>query len=210
MHVLVVKSFQCSRNHRIKHIQVGDTVSLHSRSRCYKFVNWLFHLNFFDPVHCDMKICCFRAYFSLKFDFPVSQFHGVRKLSQMQFRNRESRIMNHTIVRISSTSVIIHSSPSLGAWYKYWRILRFSSHFFSGLFAFPSVSGPNLRKEEDAKFFELLKKVEVRPSGADGRTKTIPEIPTIFHVSCRNPESPAPWFRIGKFSCTWQEFSFVL
>ena len=43
--------------------------------------------------------------------------------------------------------------------------------------------------EEDAKFFELLKRVEVRPSRADGRSKTFPEVPTIFRVSCGNPES---------------------
>ena len=59
---------------------------------------------------------------------------------------------------------------------------------FSGLFAFPLVSGPNF-KEEDAKFFELLKTAEVRPSRADGRSKTFPQVPTIFRVSCGNPES---------------------
>ena len=43
--------------------------------------------------------------------------------------------------------------------------------------------------EEDAKFLELLKRVELRPSRADGRSKAFPEVPTIFRVSCGNPAS---------------------
>ena len=35
----------------------------------------------------------------------------------------------------------------------------------------------------------MLKRVEVRPSRAGGRSKTFPEVPTIFRVSCGNPES---------------------
>ena len=35
----------------------------------------------------------------------------------------------------------------------------------------------------------MLKKVEVRPLRAGGRSKTFPEVPKIFPVSCGNPES---------------------
>ena len=58
----------------------------------------------------------------------------------------------------------------------------------SGLFVFPSVSGLN-SSEEDAKFIEFTKIAEGGPSRAGSRSKTFPEVPTIFRVSCRNPES---------------------
>ena len=61
MYLRVEKLFKCRRNHRIKHIVVGEVVSSHNRSRCHKFVNWLCHLNFFDPLHCEMGICWFRT-----------------------------------------------------------------------------------------------------------------------------------------------------
>ena len=35
----------------------------------------------------------------------------------------------------------------------------------------------------------MLKRVEVRPSRAGGRSKTVPAVPTMFRVSCGNPES---------------------
>ena len=37
--------------------------------------------------------------------------------------------------------------------------------------------------------FELLKRVDARPSRASSRPKTFPEVPTIFSVSCGNTES---------------------
>ena len=60
--------------------------------------------------------------------------------------------------------------------------------FLSDCFVFRGISGPN-SSEEDAKLFELLKRVEVRPPRAGCRSKTFPEVPTIFRVSCGNPES---------------------
>ena len=55
-------------------------------------------------------------------------------------------------------------------------------------FVFWGISGVN-SWEEDATFFELLKRVEVRPPRAGSRSKTYPEVPTKFRVSCGNPES---------------------
>ena len=57
--------------------------------------------------------------------------------------------------------MIIHSSPSLkrGTGIDEFCGSRLVS--FSGLFAFPSVSGPNFG-EEDAKLFELLKRLSGR------------------------------------------------
>ena len=149
----------------------------------------------------------------------------------MQFRNRQSRIINHTIVRISSTSMIIHSSP---LWKRGTGIDEFFGSrliSFSSLFAFPSVSGPNFR-EEVAKFLELLKRAEVRPSRAGGRSKTFPEVPTIIPCIVRQSRIAAKHgretrntgrltgtvgrcraarcSRIVKFSCVGQGIHFVL
>ena len=59
----VEKSFQCS----------------HNRSRCQKFVNWHYHLNFFGPVHSlwdehllSLNILQFWSYLS-SFEIPWSQ-----------------------------------------------------------------------------------------------------------------------------------------
>ena len=95
---------------------IASISSPYNWSRCHKFVNWLCHLNFFDPVHCEMRICCFRTNISLEVDFPALKFHRVRKFSQMQFRNRKSRLIIHTTVRISSTSMIQHSTSILEVW----------------------------------------------------------------------------------------------
>ena len=157
------------------HIVVGEIGSLHNRSRCHKFANWLCYLNF-GPVHCEMKICWFRTYFSFEVDFPAWIFHRVRKFSQMQLRNRKSRIINHTTVWTRSTSMIKDSTSTLEAWYKYWRILRFLSHF-----TFRSLCISN-------KIFEWLKREEVCPSRARGRSKTFPEVHTIimYHTVIQN------------------------
>ena len=54
------------------------------------------------------------------------------------------------------------------------RRLTCSTVLFSGLFVVPVISGLN-SWEDDAKFFQLLKNVEGRPSCAGGRSKTFPE-----------------------------------
>ena len=90
---------QCGRNHRIKHIEVREISSPYNRSWCLKFVNWFCDLNFFDPEHCDLRICCFRQTSALKLTLPALKFHRVRKFSENAFRNRNSRIIHHTIVR---------------------------------------------------------------------------------------------------------------
>ena len=83
--------FQCRRNHRIQHIVVGEISSPCNRLRCQRFVNWFCNLNFFDPEHCEMRICWFWTYFSFEVHVPALKCHRVRKFSQMQFRNGKSR-----------------------------------------------------------------------------------------------------------------------
>ena len=79
-------------------------------------------------MHREMRISCFWTYFSLDIDFPAMKFHRVSESPKMHLRDGKSRIIDHTIVRISSTRVQ-NSSPSLEAWNKYRRILRLSSQF---------------------------------------------------------------------------------
>ena len=84
----VEKLFQCRRNHRIKQIEVREISTPHNRSRCHKFASWLCSLNFFNPVHGDLRTSC--SWTNLR----------VRKFTKMHFRNRNSRIIHHTTVRI--------------------------------------------------------------------------------------------------------------
>ena len=99
MYLCVEKSLQCRRNHRIEHIVVKKIVSHQNRSRCHKFFNWLGNLNFCDLVHCEMRICWFRTYFSLEVDSSALNFHRVRKFAYMQFRDGQSRILNQSYHR---------------------------------------------------------------------------------------------------------------
>ena len=100
-----VSSMQTQSSHQA-HRSREETGSPCNRSRCHKIVCWLCYLNFFDPVHCDLKNGCSWTNLSPEVDFPALQFHRVWKFSQVQFRNRASRISNHTTVRIISTSLI--------------------------------------------------------------------------------------------------------
>ena len=86
----------------------------------------------------------------------------------MQFRNWKSRIIDRGT----------NNDEFCGS-----RVIS-----ISGLFVFSSTSGPNFREGDD-KFFELSKVVKVCPSRAGSRSKTFPEVPTIFRVSYDNPES---------------------
>ena len=52
----------------------------------------------------------------------------------------------------------------------------------------PVLPGPN-SQEDDAKFREFSKRAEDGPSRAGRLSKTFPEVPTEFRVSCGNPES---------------------
>ena len=53
---------------------------------------------------------------------------------------------------------------------------------------FPVLPGPN-PQEYDAKFSEFLNRAEDDPSRAGRLSKTFPDVPIIFRVSCGNPES---------------------
>ena len=58
----------------------------------------------------------------------------------------------------------------------------------SGTVVFPEMSGLHPR-EDDAKFFESSRRAEGSPPRAKSRSKTFPEGPIMFRVSCGNPES---------------------
>ena len=142
--VLVEKSFQCWRNHGIKHIELGDNSSPYNQSRCHRFVNWLCYHNFFDPVHCEMNdllsLNLLQSWSWLSsFVIPQSQ-----EIFQVQFRNRKSRIINHITVRTSSTRILQHSTSTLEVISSLCRILwiveerRGSS--FSSRWSFKNVS----------------------------------------------------------------------
>ena len=61
---------------------------------------------------CEMKKCCIRTNFIL--------FHNrARNFSQMQVRNRKSRIINHITERISSKNMIDQSTSALEARHRY-------------------------------------------------------------------------------------------
>ena len=50
-----------------------------------KIVDCLCGLNFFDPEHSDLRICCFLTNLSSGVSLPALKFHGIRKFSKMQF-----------------------------------------------------------------------------------------------------------------------------
>ena len=146
--------FQCRRNHRIERIEVRETSSRHNRSWCQKFINWCYNLNSFGPLHCEMRICWCWTYFSFEVDFPAWKFHRVRQFSQMQFRNRKSRIINPT--------------STLEAWHGYRRMSRLIS--LSG-FCVRSRIGQAARHStqwaEGQGFNQVLSKVADDAEGRD-------------------------------------------
>ena len=124
----------------------------------------------------------------------------------MHFRDGKSRVIGHTTVTISSTSMIRHVPAPV--WKRGTGIdescgSRINS--ISGLIVFPVVSGLN-RREDDAKFLESSTKAEEGPL----RESRI----AARHCSrTRNSQgltgnvgrsSAARCLRIVKISCTWQ------
>ena len=133
---MLEKLFQCRRNQNIKHIVFGEVSSPCNRLRRHTIVNWFCYVNFFDPMYRDVRKRWFCTYFSFWFlfffsvDLPALKFQWVREFSQMHFRDWKSRVIHHTIVRISSSSVIqwVQGCDSLiKTWRWYWRTLRLSS-----------------------------------------------------------------------------------
>ena len=109
LNVRVENLLQCRRYHYIQHVTIWEICSPKNWLRCTRFVNWLCFLNFCDPWHRDLRIRCLRTNFSLEIDFPAFKFHGVREFCKMQLRDWKSRVLHHTTVRISSTSMTWNS-----------------------------------------------------------------------------------------------------
>ena len=72
-----------------------------------------------------MRICCSWTNFCPE----ALKFRRVRKFCKIQFWNRISRIIHHTIVRISSTSMIQHTTSTLELRWSNRRVQRFSFRF---------------------------------------------------------------------------------
>ena len=196
--MLVENLLQCRRNHRIKHIVVGEICSLHNRSRRHKFVDWLCYLNIFDPVQCHLRICFFLTNFRLEVDFPALKFQWVREFPTMHFRDWKSRVIHHTIARISSSNMIYgvqgcNALIQTRSWY--CRTLRLSSHSSS---MFHNISC--ITWSQSALAFLLFQ--TMMPNSLNFRRepkvvlldqavvqKTFPEVPIVFRLSSGNPES---------------------
>ena len=118
-------------------------------------------------------------------DFPALKFQRVRKFSKTPSRNRNSPIIHHTIVRISSTNVVQHTTSSLEVRWRNWRLQRFSFHFTISF----SWRVDSIRSEFLWGWCQILWIAEDNPSWARGRSKTFPVIPLPFCVSRDNPES---------------------
>ena len=61
-----------------------------NRSRFQKFVHWLCCLNFFDPMHCDLRISCSQTNLNPEVDLPSSKFHRTKKFPKIQFLKKNS------------------------------------------------------------------------------------------------------------------------
>ena len=85
VHLGVENVLQCRSDHRIKHIEVRTILSS-NRSRSHKIVACFCDLNFFDPEHGDLRICCFLT--NLSSGLPALKFRGVWKFSKIPFYNR--------------------------------------------------------------------------------------------------------------------------
>ena len=80
-------SMQTQSSHRA--CRSREICSPHNRSRCHKFVNWLCYFDFFYPLHCELRIACFRTHFSLEVDGQALNIHRVWEFPQMHSRERK-------------------------------------------------------------------------------------------------------------------------
>ena len=139
------------------------------------------------PWHRDLRIRCLRTNFSLEIDFPAFKFHGVREFCKMQLRDWKSRVLHHTTVRISSTSVTWNSISTvenvsrIGSVLLLKSPLRSCCHRMFCKFWFHSTR----RRCQIPWLFEIFWGC---PSRAGSRSKTS-EIPIILSGSGGNPES---------------------
>ena len=94
----------------------------------------------------------------------------------MHVRDRISRIIHHTIPRISFSSMIQSVIEELCG----YRLTSLPRSMI-----IPILPDPN-PQEDDAKFFKFSKKSEYGPSRAGRLSKTFPEVPITFRVSGGN------------------------
>ena len=149
--------------------------------------NWLCFLNFCDPWHRDLRIRCLRTNFSLEIDYPAFKFHGVREFCKMQLRDWKSRVLHHTTVRISSTSMTWNSISTVENVSRIGisLVAQVSSSILFVIVC--SESFGFTPRKEDAKFPWFFEIFWGCPSRAGSRSKTseIPIILSVFRRQCR-------------------------
>ena len=112
----------------------------------------------------------------------------------------KSRKINHTTVGISSTSLIQQSTSTLEAWYKYWRSLRFLSHF---TFQLVSISR-NVRSQFLRRRCQILWIVEQSRESSFSSTESFKNVSwsthknTVYHAAF--PNRGKAWFWDSEFS----------
>ena len=135
-----------------------------------------------------MVIGCSQTNLSPEVDFPAVKFHRVRKCSKIQVRNRNSRIIYHTTVRISSTSMIQHATSSWEVGWRNRRIQRFSFHFtLSSPCSSGSVRPQFLRRW--CQIHWIVEECGELSFLSRWSCKKFPVVPIQFCVSRGNPES---------------------
>ena len=176
VHMRREKHFHCRHNHRIKHIVVGEICSHHKRSRCHKLVNWFCFLNFFDPMHCDVRNCWLWTYCSLAVVFPALEFHRVCDFIEDAFPRSaisgdpsyhcENKFLQYDLkvlwLQYPVKNMEVGIDELCGS--------RLTPLPFS--FIFPVIPGPN-PQEDDAKFCEFSKRAEDGPSRAGRLSKNV-------------------------------------
>ena len=117
-------------------------------------------------------------------DFQAVKFHRVQEVSKMHFRDWKPQIINHTIVRKSSTNIIKHPSPSLEAWNKYGRVLssQITSQSCPNVFSVDLGLNP---QEDVSTILQSPKMTEDDPFRAGRLSKKFPVIPIVS--LCKRP-----------------------
>ena len=185
------KLCQCRRNHRVKHIVVGEIPSPCKRLRCHKIVYWLCYLNFFDPMHSDVKNADFVHTSVLTFTFQLWISNESGKFSKPHFWDWKSRVIDHAIMRVNSSSMTQRGSKCqyLDCW-NVVLVLTNSAALVSHLSTFHDISSSNW--SQSARRWCQIPWILEESWGwsFSGRpSKTFPEIHIVCRVPSGNPES---------------------
>ena len=174
MYLRVVKIFQCRRNHRIKHIVVGEVVSSHNRSRCHKFVNWLCRvLIFFDTRFIVRLWWSADSRTEISVEVAFSSF-GMQceVMPDPTFTRYNSEVGNRRIINHTTAEKRFHQirGKNLSRLWKrgnpYWCILRWAYHYDTpAVLVCPGTTSQFLRSSKPNSK-HCGNRLEVRPSSS--------------------------------------------